>query len=44
MKGLLLVQFLINVVHKEAPGGEIAFSTGANDPTDAVARWLKPSA
>jgi hypothetical protein len=38
---LLLLEVLVNAVHKAAPGAAIAFNTRPEDTADAVARWLK---
>jgi hypothetical protein len=40
-KNLLLLEVLINAVHKAAPGAAIAFNTRPEDTADAAARWLK---
>jgi hypothetical protein len=42
-KNLLLLEVLINAVHKAAPGAAIAFNTRPEDSADAAARWLKAS-
>jgi hypothetical protein len=38
---LLLLEVLVNAVHKAAPGAAIAFNTRPEDTADAAARWLK---
>ena len=39
-KNLLLLEALVNTVHKAAPGAAIAFNTIPQDSADAAARWL----
>ena len=38
---MLLLEVLVNAVHKAAPGAAIAFNTRPEDTADAAARWLK---
>ena len=40
-KSLLLLEAVVNAVHKAAPGAVIAFNTRPEDSADAAARWLK---
>ena len=40
-KSLLLLEALINAVHRAAPSAPIAFNTRPEDTADAAARWLK---
>ena len=40
-KNLLLLETLINAVHKAAPGVAIAFNTRPEDTAEAAARWVK---
>ena len=40
-KSLLLLEAVINAVHRAAPGAFIAFNTRPEDSADAAARWLK---
>src|SRR3974390_3091371 len=39
-KTLVLLETIINVVHKAAPNTKIAFNTVPQDSADAAARWL----
>jgi hypothetical protein len=39
-KNLLLLEAIINAVHKIAPNTSIAFNTVPDDSADAAARWL----
>jgi hypothetical protein len=38
---LLLLERLVNAVHKAGPGVAIAFNTRPEDTADAAARWVK---
>jgi hypothetical protein len=40
-RNLLLLERLVNAVHKAAPGVAIAFNTRPEDTADAAARWVK---
>jgi hypothetical protein len=40
-QNFLLLEVIINVVHKAAPNASIAFNTMPEDTDDAAARWLK---
>ena len=40
-KSLLLVETVVNAVHKAAPNASIAFNTVPEDSADAAHRWLK---
>ena len=40
-RNLLLLEVLVNAVHKAAPGAAIAFNTRPEDTADAAARWVK---
>jgi hypothetical protein len=40
-KSLLLLEAVINAVHRAAPNAFIAFNTRPEDSADAAARWLK---
>jgi hypothetical protein len=40
-RNLLLLEVLVNAVHKAAPNAAIAFNTRPEDTAEAVARWLK---
>jgi hypothetical protein len=39
-KSLLLLEAVVNAVHRAAPGAVIAFNTRPEDSADAAARWL----
>jgi hypothetical protein len=39
-KNLLLLEVLVNAVHKAAPDAAIAFNTRPEDTADAAARWI----
>jgi hypothetical protein len=39
-RSLLILEAVINAVHKAAPGAAIAFNTRPDDSADAAARWL----
>jgi hypothetical protein len=39
-KNLLLLEAIVNAVHKAAPGTSIAFNTVPEDSADAAARWV----
>lgn len=39
-RNLLLLETVVNAVHKAAPGTSIAFNTVPEDSADAAARWL----
>jgi hypothetical protein len=39
-KSLLLLERLVNAVHRAAPDAAIAFNTTPQDTADAAARWL----
>jgi hypothetical protein len=39
-RNLLLLETVVNAVHKAAPGTWIAFNTVPEDSADAAARWL----
>jgi hypothetical protein len=40
-KNLLLLEVLVNAVHKAAPDAAIAFNTRPEDTAEAAARWVK---
>jgi hypothetical protein len=40
-KNLLLLEVLVNAVHKAAPDAVIAFNTRPEDTAEAAARWVK---
>ncbi|MBS0526113.1 MAG: hypothetical protein JSS04_20970, partial [Proteobacteria bacterium] len=40
-KSLLLLEAVINAIHKAAPAAAIAFNTRPEDSADAAARWLR---
>ncbi|HEY2052069.1 MAG TPA: hypothetical protein VGH03_22230 [Caulobacteraceae bacterium] len=39
-RNLLLLETVVNAVHKAAPGTPIAFNTTPQDSADAAARWV----
>jgi hypothetical protein len=39
-KNLLLLETVVNTVHKEAPNASIAFNTRPEDTAEAASRWL----
>ena len=39
-KNLALFEWVLNAVHRAAPGAAIAFNTRPDDTADAAARWL----
>jgi hypothetical protein len=39
-KGLVLLEKVVNAIHKAAPDAAIAFNTRPEDTAEAAARWL----